>query len=526
MTRPRTDRDVVVVGAGHNGLVAACYLARAGLDVEVVERDVVAGGAVSTVERWPGYHVDRGSSVHVMARHTGILEELRLAECGLRYVDLDPFAVAPDPDGPSLVLHRDLDQTCTGLAEVVGEKDAEAYRRFVTDWRPRARAVFDAFGDRPTPGRLVRHLRRVPVRPAGSGGELARLFLQPGDALLDATFDDERLRTLLAWLGAQSGPPLHEPGTAGHLAWLPLLHDRPPGRAVGGSGALTEALLERLRRLGGTVRLGDGAAAITRSGVRVTGVLTASGERVTARAVVAACHVLATADLLGADPLAARVRSATRVGPGIGMVVRVASSAPPAYSGTTATDDPAAPPATLGAMTSLARSRDQLRTAHADLLAGRVPAEPAVLAMTHTALDPSVAPPGKHLTSLWAQWHPRRLAGGRSWSEERERAADAVLDQVERAAPGFRSTVEHVHAQSPEDLESELGLVGGNVMHLEMTLDSMFALRPLPELSGYRTPVPGLYLSGASTHPGGGVSGASGRSTAVVVLRDRGRHRW
>jgi phytoene dehydrogenase-like protein len=456
--------------------------------------------------------------VHVLVRHTGVVEELGLGECGLRYVDLDPWAVAPARDAAPIVLHRDLERTCAGLAEVVGERDADAYRRFVQDWTPRGEAVLAAFADRPSPARLARHLRRIPVRPAGSGGELARLFLQPGDALLDASFADERLRTALAWLGAQSGPPMHEAGTAGHLAWLPLLHRVPPGRAVGGSGALTDALLERLRRLGGTVRLGDGAAALTRSAGWVTGVGTSSGDHVAARAVVAACHVRTTADLLGDHPLAGRIRSATRVGPGIGMVVRVATSRPPSYEGGQA--------GTLGAMTLLARSRDQLRAAHSELLAGRAPSAPAVLAMTHTAVDPSVAPPGKHLTTLWAQWHPRQLSERRPWAAEGPRAADAVVDQVEQVAPGFRDSVEHLHVQTPEDLETELGLVGGNVMHLEMALDAMFALRPLPELSGYRTPLGGLYLSGASTHPGGGVSGASGRSAAKVVLRDKGRHRW
>jgi phytoene dehydrogenase-like protein len=287
---------------------------------------------------------------------------------------------------------------------------------------------------------------------------------------------------------------------------------------VGGSGALTDALLERLRRLGGTVRLGDGVTSISRTGRRVTGVRTASGDHLRSRAVLAGCHLHTTVDLLGDDPLRDRVRAATRLGPGIGMAVRLATTEPPAYPGCSAE--------TAGAMTLLVRSRRELRAAHSDLLAGRSPAEPAVLTMTHTALDASVAPQGRHLTTLWSQWHPRRLASGRSWSDEGPRAAEDVVAVVEKAAPGLAATIEHMHVQTPEDLETELGLVGGNVMHLEMALDSMFALRPLPELSGYRTPLAGLYLTGASTHPGGGVSGASGRSAAEVLLRDRGRRRW
>ena len=147
-----TRRAVVVVGSGHNALVAACYLARAGLDVEVVERDTVIGGAVSTVERWPGYAVDRGSSAHIMIRHTGIVEDLRLDECGLTYLDLDPWGFAPfgpPDDQQAITFSLSLDRTCDSIAAVCGDRDAEAYRAFATDWGARNEAVFAAFQDVP-----------------------------------------------------------------------------------------------------------------------------------------------------------------------------------------------------------------------------------------------------------------------------------------------------------------------------------------------------------------------------------------
>jgi phytoene dehydrogenase-like protein len=345
---------------------------------------------------------------------------------------------------------------------------------------------------------------------------MSRQFLQPGDQLLDELFTDERLKTALAWLGAQSGPPTHEVATADLVGWNALLHKVPPGRAVGGSGALTRALAERLRRLGGTLRLGDGAVAITRSGDRVTGVTTESGEHVASRAVVAGCHVLTTLELLGDEALLARARRAVRVGNGIGMVVRLGTTALPRY------------PADAGgqaysAMQLLAPSRAHLRRAYGDFVAGRTPAEPAVLVMTFSALDPSIAPPGRHNISAWAQWHPFELSTGETWDAVARREADRVVAQVERAAPGFASSIEHVHVQTPPALEREMGLRRGNVMHVEMGLDSMFAYRPLPELAGYRTPVRGLFLTGASTHPGGGVFGASGRSAARVLMADRHR---
>ena len=518
-------RDVVVIGSGHNALVAACYLARAGLDVEVVEQDTVLGGAVSTVERWPGYAVDRGSSAHIMIRHTGILEDLQLADCGLDYLDVDPWGFAPfgPPDEQeALTFWADVDRTCASIEALCGARDADAYRGFVRDWGARNRAVFRAFADPPTARNLGRHLWGAGAAAEVGGLEMSRQFLQPADQLLDETFRDERLKTALAWLGAQSGPPTSEVATADLVGWSALLHDLPPGRAVGGSGSLTKALAERLTRLGGTLRLADGAAAIERRGDQVTGVRTWSGKRISARVVLAGCHVLTTFELLGDDALLARARSGVRVGNGIGMAVRLGTTALPRYGA-----DPDGSAAS--ALQLLAPSRHVLRQAYGDFLAGRSPVEPAVLLMTFSALDPTIAPPGRHNVTAWAQWHPYDLADGRSWDDLANEAADRVLAQVERAAPGFRDTIEHLHVQTPLELERELGLRRGNVMHVEMSLDSMFAYRPLPELAGYRTPLRGLYLTGASTHPGGGVFGASGRSAARVVLADRGRlgrSRW
>jgi len=509
-------RDVVVVGSGHNALVAACYLAREGLDVEVVEKDTVLGGAVSTVERFPGYAVDRGSSAHIMVRHTGIVEDLRLAECGLTYLDMDPWGFAPfgpPEEQQAITFSVDLATTCASIAAVCGDRDAEAYRAFATDWGARNEAVFAAFQDVPTAGRLGRHLWGAGKAANVGGLEMSRQFLQPGDQLLDEHFTDERLKTALSWLGAQSGPPTHEVATADLVGWSALMHKVAPGRAVGGSGALTRALAERLHRLGGSVRLGDGVVGITRRGDRVTGVRTDSGEQVGARAVVAGCHVLTTLELLGDEALLARATTAVRVGNGLGMVVRLGTTSLPAY--------PSADSATYSSMQLLAPTRDHVRRAHGEFTAGRTPTEPAVLLMTFSAIDPTIAPPDRHNISAWAQWHPYELSTGEQWDDIATREADKIVAQVEKAAPGFTGTIEHLHVQTPLDIERELGLRRGNVMHVEMGLDSMFSYRPLPELAGYRTPVRGLFLTGASTHPGGGVFGASGRTAARVVMSAR-----
>ncbi len=499
----------VVVGAGHNGLVAACYLARAGWDVEVVERDTVLGGAVSTVERWPGYRVDRGSSAHVMVRHTGIIEDLAL---DVTYQDLDPWGFAPFPDG-NLTFHVDLDRTCASIEALCGSKDAAAYRAFALDWGQRNTRVFEAFQGPPTPARLGRAIWGAGRGTGLDGLELSRQFLTSADSLLDSLFDDERLKTALAWMGSQSGPPTHEPATADLVGWNAVMHQRAPGHPVGGSGRLSEALAARLSSYGGRVRLGDGAAEITTTGARVTGVRTDSGDHLPAEVVVGACHVLTTLELASSEHLE-HVRRTTRVGNGIGMVVRLATTGLPVYPG--ATDE------TYRAMQLLAPSRQALRRAHGEWNAGLPPTEPAALVMTHSAFDDTLAPAGRHTVTVWGQWHPYALANGETWPGIREREAEKLVAAVERVAPGFAATVEHVHVQDPEDLERELGLRQGQVMHLEMGLDQMFSWRPSPGLSRYRVPgTEGLYLCGASTHPGGGVFGASGRSAARTVLSDR-----
>ncbi|MEC3958435.1 NAD(P)/FAD-dependent oxidoreductase [Nocardia sp. CDC153] len=522
----RSSRRIAIVGSGHNALVAACYLARAGHRVEVLERDTVLGGAVSTIERFPGHQIDRGSSAHIMIRHTGIIEELELAEFGLRYIDCDPWAFAPAPPGsdlPPIVFHRDLDRTCASIAAACGERDAEAYRRFATVWGPRSVRVMRAFSGTPTGGQLLKSFWGMDPREAAgatgraSGGALSREMMQSGDALLDSLFDSERLKAALAWFGAQSGPPMSEPGSAPMVGFAALMHILPPGRAVGGSGALSAALVERLKSDGGTVSAGDAVASLARVGDGWA-VRTESGRTVHADTVIAGCHILTTLNLLergGFDAATiADWRRRIRVGPGIGMVVRAATTALPRYPGAESTES-------AHGLQLLVTDRRELRRAHGAALAGDLPPRPVVLAMSFTALDPSLAPAGEHNLTLWSQWHPYDLADGTKWSDHADREGDRIIAELDSYAPGFADTVRHRFVQTPADLEAEMGLLGGNVMHVEMSIDQMFMWRPLPELAGQRVPgAPGLYLTGASTHPGGGVSGASGRSAARLVERD------
>jgi phytoene dehydrogenase-like protein len=287
---------------------------------------------------------------------------------------------------------------------------------------------------------------------------------------------------------------------------------RRAGRPQGGSGRLSDALAARLRTYGGAVRVADPVTSIEPQTGSACAILTQSGDRIAARAVLAACHVADTAGLLGDED----ARRNVRIGDGLGMVMRLLTDRLPEYQ--------VSLPGLHTSMQLLVNSPAQLRAAYGDFLRGEPSADPPLIVMTPTAVDPTLAPDGRHVVSVWAQWHPRRLRAG-SWDGERERIGDALLTAVERWAPGFAAGVQERLVQTPLDLERELGLHAGNVMHVETELDALFGLRPLPGWSAYRTPYPGVYLCGASTHPGGGVWGASGRSAAAVITRDLKRRR-
>jgi phytoene dehydrogenase-like protein len=509
---------VAVVGSGHNALVCACYLQRAGHRVTVFERSTQVGGAVCTEELHPGYRYDVGSSAHILIHATPVVRELELQRFGLQYLEMDPWAYYPTPDGPHLAFYRDVGRTCDSIARVSPE-DADAYRRFVADWEPLSEAVFAAFQEPPTALALGRRMVGVrgPRTPPSSG--LQEILRSYGD-VIERRFRSGPVRAALMRLGAQSGPGPDERGSAPVIGWHALVHRTGAKHPRGGSGMLTQALARRLQADGGTVRTGCAVTSIDITQGRVRGVVLSDGEHVPATRVVSGAHVRTTLlDLVTADHLPPSLReevAAARVGNGFGMAVRCAAEELPHYRGV-----PTEVPADMHmGLQLLAGSAETMRRAHAEFLLGRSSFEPQVIAMTFSAFDPDLAPPGRHVVYLWSQYHPYQLASGETWDTIREREADRICEQLYRFAPNMRGKILHRHIQSPLDLERRFGLLRGNVMHLEMSLDQMFSFRPTPSLSRYRTPVGGLYLTGASTHPGGGVFGASGYSAARVMLRD------
>ena len=526
--------DVVVVGGGHNGLTCACYLQKAGLRVLVLERRPIVGGAVCTETMWGGYRIDVGSSAHIMIHLTPVVQELELERYGLEYIDMDPFAFYPLPDGSGAIeFWRDLDRTCASI-ERISPRDAAAYRRFVEFWGPINEGVFRAFLRPPTPGNLVRTMATGQFNraegPSGSPLDtLRRLFTSYGQ-LIAETFESDAMRAAMGWLAAQSGPPPDEIGTGDFAGWHAMLHQSGAKHPRGGSGMLTQAMQRCLHDHGGEVRLdAEVQRIVTRNG-RVCAVEIGAGfarERIETTCVVSNAHVQTTLlRLVGADnlpgDLAARVRR-VRVGNGFGMAVRCAATALPDYL---AAPSGGRPHPSHHGLQLLCPSADYLNQAYEDYRGGRPAREPAAIAMTFSAIDPDVAPTGKHTLFLWGQYHPYELRDGEAWDEIADREADKLLDLVYRYAPNMRGAITDRYIQTPLDLERKLGLLRGNVMHVEMSFDQMFCFRPLPELSSYKVPgIGGLYLTGASTHPGGGVFAASGYNTAGVVLSDLRRAR-
>ncbi len=505
------DADVIVVGSGHNALVAAAYLARNGQRVMVFERRSHVGGAVSTVELVLGYRFDLGGSAHILIRLTPIVEELELERYGLTYLELDPLFVAPFEDGETLFIYRDLERTAAVLeAHLPGE--GEAYMRFCRHWLPFAEAVCETFLRPPTPWSMVRAFSR---RRLPSWRHTLPRILKPFAQILDESFRSEKLKALLGWMAAQSGPPPGEPLSAPFLLWHPLYHQGGIARPRGGSGMLSVALARCIVEHGGLVYTNTPVHRLLYRQGRVAGVELANGDRYTARAVLCGTHLLEVIDRLLPIAELRTLRPLLRVGNGFGIMLRLALNATVRYR---TTDHP---DARIG-LQLLCRSVTQIEHAYGAYRMGKPASDPPLVAMTFSAVDDTLAPPGGEVLWLWGQYFPYALHES-SWETEAPRVRELLLQQFERYAPGTREHIVGELLQTPVWLERELGLRHGNVMHLEMSLDQMFGLRPAPGWAGYRTPIRGLYLTGASTHPGGGIMGASGRNAAHVLLHDLDR---
>ena len=516
------DFDVLFVGTGHNALVCAGYLAQAGYHVGMLEGRSTVGGAVVTQEVIPGYRFDLGGSAHILIHHTPIVRDLCLDEYGLSYIELDPLFFAPFPDGTRLFVWKDLDRTCESIA-AVSQEDAANYYQYVNDWSPLAEAMVESFMLAPTPLNVVKTLGFQ----SGVRKDLRRLSAIFGGygKLLRTSFVSPQVQAVIGWMAAQSGPPPTERLSGPFALWHPMYHRSGVKRPRGGSGMLTEALARMIRAHGGSIATSCRVERILVERGRAVGVRTEEGDLFTAkRAVVSGAHIHTTLKLLADQVPSGRVALArrSRVGNGFGMMVRFAMKALPDYAAGSTSADGASRPEHR-ALQFICPDLDYLDRAYGDFVGGRPSVDPALIAMTFSAVDSTLAPPGKHVLFLWGQYFPYELASGRSWDDIGDEIADRMLAKLAEYAPNVAEAVVGRLVQTPLWLERELGLLRGNVMHLEMSVNQMFTMRPALGMSNYRGPAKGLYLTGASTHPGGGIMGAAGRNAAAVLLHDLSR---
>lgn len=502
-----TNFDLITIGAGHNGLITSAYVAQAGHRVSVFEQRDIVGGAVSTKEIFPGYQVDLGGSAHILIRQTPIVEELELERYGLNYLELDPMFVAPFPDGDVIYFYRDLDRTVNHL-ERLYPGEGEAYHRFVTDWIGFARTMRDIFLGPPSPIEMGKRMIGGETSPLRWQEEL-RHILRPYQEVLRSYFDEEKIRTAIAWMAAQSGPPPTEPLTGPFVLWHPLYHDGGVARPEGGSGMLTQALRRHIEAHGGDIHTNEPVEEILVENGRARGVRT-NRNTYTSERVCSATHAKDTFHHLLPSRYRPDDSNELRIGNGFGAMLRLGLNEPVQYKGS--------PKDARVGLQLLCEDMTQLRSAYGDHLSGRPAQDPPLIAMTFSAVDDTLAPPGGEVLWLWGQYFPYDLSGGMEWSAIADTVADNLIDQFEQYAPGTREKIVGQLFQHPEWLEKNLGLYRGNVMHLEMSIDQMFAGRPFFGSANYEGPVQNLYLTGASTHPGGGIMGASGRNAAGVIL--------
>jgi phytoene dehydrogenase-like protein len=522
--------EAIVVGGGHNGLTAAAYLARAGLSVCVLERRPIVGGACVTEELWPGQRVSRASYVVSMLQPK-VVAELRLRDFGYEPIPLDPAFATMAQDGSPIFFFTDTERTRESIAPH-SRSDARRYHEFeellarmAGFLRPLMLRPPPALGSR-RPGDLLGMLReagRAAGLPRRDVLELFRVMTMSVGDLLDEWFESDAVKGSLAStgvVGVWAGP--RTPGTAYNLLHHALGELNGVsglwGHVRGGMGAISLALARSAEAAGATVRTDAAVRLIEVSGGRVTGVTLESGEQLEAPLVISGAHPRTTVlYLVGAENFPDEVvqdmeRFRSRGG---SVKVNCVLSEPPRYEGVSADDGARL----LRTGIALCPSIDYLERAWQDATRG-VPAEgPYVEVEVPSAVDPTLTDDGTHVMTLFTQYGPHDDSG---WPEgAREAYGERCLDLVARYAPNVRDALVHHEVLAPPDLERIFGLSGGSIFQGEQGLEQMAFMRPSPLLAQYATPVHGLYLCGAGTHPGGGVMGACGHNAAMRVLRDR-----
>lgn len=508
--------DAVIIGAGHNGMVCAAYLARAGFEVVVVERGTEMGGCIQTREL-----VDGRGRLEVGAYEvggfvgSGVAHELELTtRWGLDLLDREELLYAPRGDDPGLAFHADLEATVEFMGAAVGRSEADAYRAFA-GWSASVLQLLGVVESSSPPS--ISELASLARATMGADGDrLVQAMLAPASTTLRAAFADEQLQGVLGHWSALSLTNPTQPGTGFGAFHLAGLHGYPGQRPKGGARAIVDSLRRCVEGHGGSVRLGAQVDAIEVADGRATAVLSGDERYVARRAVIATIDAVRVfGDLIDPAAVPASLRSeVARIHSGHGNVTELKVDAVVRSASRSAL-----PSGFDRAMVASSPSLDDLERAFAEIALGNEPSRQPVLVAFPSAIEPGWAPDGHDV--VWIQtivpWQrtdgPWTSSALEAVAEETLRAAGEVvgpLDVVERVVTGPRQWVDRHGGHA------------GNPSQVDLTLDQMLDLRPSPSLAGYATPIAGLYLSGAGTHPGGGVTGAPGRNAAQRVLSDAG----
>ncbi len=528
--------DVAIVGGGHNGLTCAAYLAGAGLRVVVLEKNAIVGGAAVTEEFHPGFR-NSVASYTVSLLNPTVIRDLDLHAHGLTIVERTAANFWPVDERRCLLMPYGTANRQRAVAQF-SQKDAERLPAYDAALERAASFLRDlALRAPPNAGGGILEL----IKGAGLGRRLAGLSLEDKRLLLDLFtksaadflaqwFESEVVKGALAFdgiVGAYASP--FAPGTAYLLLHYAFgeVNGKPGvwGHAIGGMGAITRAMARAAEARGAVVRTNAPVASLVVADGRTAGVLLQSGERVSARAVAAnVAPKLLFRDLVpdgSVDPELKRRFVGLKSGSGV-FRMNVALAELPDFTcrpGKTRQDH-------HGSGIVIGPTIDYLERAYLDARMHGWSKQPVVEMLIPSTLDPTLAPVGKHVASLFVQYVAPQLPGGRSWDDAKDEFADLVVDTVNARAPNFKASVIARQALSPLDLERRFGLVDGDIFHGQLTLDQLFSARPVLGYAAYRMPVPGLYLCGSGAHPGGGVTGLPGRNAALGIIRDFKTHRW
>jgi phytoene dehydrogenase-like protein len=517
--------DCIVIGAGHNGLVTAAYLAKAGRKVLVLERRDVVGGACVTEEAWPGCKVSTAAYVNSLFRPE-IVRDLDLPRHGFQMLPRDPSSFTPFPDGRSLLMGPDAELTRREVSRF-SKRDAEALPLYEAMIDRLARALDPVIdGELPDPFAGSPADRDRTAALLGRLGELGPdlphgldVLTGSATALLERWFESEEVKVTLATDGVIGvfAPP-SAPGTA-YTLFHHVMGEGGGKRGVwgyvrGGMGSLTQALASAARGHGADIRTGEEVARILVKDGQVAGVALADGTEFRADRVAsnATAHVTFLKLTDPRDLPAEFVDGVRHIDyASASLKINALLSELPSF-----TARPGRPAPQHRGTVHVCPSLDAMERAYDDAKFGRPSETPMLEIGFPTAVDDTLAPPGRHIMSMFVQYAPYHLREG-NWDALKDRFADRCFAVLEEYAPGFSRSVIERQVLSPVDIERRFNLTGGNIFQGAMSPRHVLFLRP-----GYRTPVRGLYLCGSAAHPGGGVMGASGRNAARVILRDLG----